>query len=193
MSRSEYLPPELWEQLYNIMQRANVNVMRVAIETGLRIDDVLSLRTAQLRAAQKRRNVLDYTAKKTGKNGKTRLTAELMRELMSGAGETWVFPGRSSGKHRTRQTVYKDVKKAAKTLGVTGQISPHSARKTFAVELRKKAGVAEVQKQLQHTNAETTNLYAFADIAARVGAPNGDIDAIAEIIAQKVVEKLKKA
>jgi len=191
VSRSEYLPPECWEKIYSVMQRHNVNAMRVSLETGMRIDDVLSLRTAQIKSAQKHKNMLEYTAKKTGKTGKTKLSTGLLRELLICAGETWVFPGRTGAKHRTRQTVYKDVKKATKLLGVQGQVSPHSARKTFAVELRKKSGIAEVQKALQHTNAETTNLYAFADVAVRGGATETDMEALAEYIAQKVVEKMR--
>lgn len=191
MSKSEYLPPECWGKLYDVMQPQNVNAMRVSLETGMRIDDVLSLRTEQLKNAQKHKNVVEYLAKKTGKRGKAKLSAELMRVLVAGSGDVWVFPGRSATKHRTRQTVYKDVKKATRLLGVEGQISPHSARKTFAVELRKKSGVNEVQKALQHTNPETTNLYAFADVASKSGAVARDLDEFAEQIARKVVEKMR--
>lgn len=190
MSRSEYLPPECWRGLYRVMQRENVNAMRVSIETGMRIDDVLSLRTEQLGTRERGKRVFEYTAKKTGKTAKVEISLDLWRELRACAGDLWVFSGRNPEKHRTRQAVYKDVKKAVSLLGIEGQISPHSARKTFAVELRKKSGLAEVQKALQHSDRETTNLYAFADIATRSNRNIGDIEDIAEVIAEKVVEKL---
>jgi len=193
MSRSEYLPLECWRGMYSVMQRANVNALRVCLDTGMRIDDVLSL-TFDNFSKVKGGYAIDFVAKKTGKQGRAIISCELVSELKSCAGpkSEWVFPGRNGAKHRTRQAVYKDLKKATALLGVQGQISPHSARKTFAVELRKKSGVAEVQKALQHTDAETTNLYAFADVAARHGANGVQIAEIAEIIAEKVVEKLKK-
>lgn len=185
MSRSEYLPPECWREMYRVMQRANVNALRVSLETGMRIDDVLSMRPDDLRG-----DSFSYVAKKTGKRGRAKLSLDLRRELSAGCGQLWVFPGRDPNRHRTRQTVYKDVKKAAKLLGVEGQISPHSARKTFAVELRKTSGVAEVQKALQHADVETTNLYAFADLAAMSTARSHDADQLAELIAERVVEKI---
>ncbi len=186
MSASEYLNPEVYRELYRVMQRDNVNALRVSLETGLRIDDVLSLHPDQVRG-----RTIAYTASKTGKSGKARISEGLRRELLTGANSVFVFPGRKAGKHRTRQAVYKDLKKACKLLGVSGQISPHSARKTFAVELRKSAGLAEVQKALQHTDQDTTMLYAFADVARRSEARSADV-ARAELISQLVVEKLER-
>ena len=186
--RSDYLPLECWREMYRVMRRENVNALRVSLETGMRIDDVLSLRVDDLKRT-KRGNVVHFTAKKTGKQGKAEISADLARELRACAGAVWLFEGKKEGQHRTRQAVYKDVKRAARLLGVEGQISPHSARKTFAVELRKKAGVAEVQKALQHTNAEVTHLYAFADMARQQGAQRDNV-ALAHMIAELVCEKL---
>ena len=183
--KSEYLNPEIYTELYKVMQRDNVNALRVSIETGLRIDDVLSLKPDQVRGSK-----LKYTAKKTGKTGTAKLSTGLRKELLQRASAEWVFPGRAKSAHRTRQTVYKDLKKACKLLGVVGQISPHSARKTFAVELRKSAGLAEVQQALQHADRETTMLYAFADISAR--STDMCDSAFAEMLADIVVCKLER-
>lgn len=177
--RSEYLDPKIYAELYAVMQRANVNALRVSLETGLRIDDVLSLTPDQVRGER-----LKYTAKKTGKQGVARLSKQLRSELLRQSNDRWCFPGLNPTKHRTRQAVYKDLKKACKLFGVSGQISPHSARKTFAVELRKRSGVGAVQKALQHSDAETTNLYAFADIAARSGLDEGE--RIAAIVCDRI-------
>ncbi len=167
------------------MQRDNVNALRVSIETGLRIDDVLSLRPNQVSGAK-----LSYIAKKTGKAGTAKLSADLRKELLGRASSAWLFPGRRQGAHRTRQTVYKDLKKACRLLGVVGQISPHSARKTFAVELRKTAGLAKVQEALQHSDKETTMLYAFADMTQRSSGLSAE--AFAEMLADMIIRKLER-
>lgn len=188
--RSDYLPPDCWRELYRVMTADNVNAMRVSLETGLRIDDVLSLRPQDVKKKSGGYSI-EYTAKKTNKSGKAGISADLARELLSRAGTAWLFEGRQKDKHRTRQAVYKDVKKAARLLGAVGQISPHSARKTFAVELRKRSGVAEVQKALQHSNADVTHLYAFADMASKGGAIASQ-RAFAEMVADVVIERLKE-
>ena len=41
--------------------------------------------------------------------------------------------------------------------------SPHSARKTFAVEDAERHGLKHTQRMLQHSSKETTKLYAFSD------------------------------
>lgn len=192
MSKSEYLPPECWQGMYRVMQRANVNAMRVSLETGMRIDDVLSLQTAVLFASAKGKKKISYIAKKTGKAGTAEISTDLWRELRAGAGDIWLFPGKNPEKHRTRQAVYNDVKKAAKLLGLEGQISPHSARKTFAVELRKQSGINAVQKALQHADRETTKLYAFADIAERSAAPSATAEEIASAVCEKIEQMFVK-
>lgn len=184
--RSEYLNPKLYTELYNVMQRANVNALRVSLETGLRIDDVLSLTPDQVRGEK-----LKYTAKKTGKTGVTKLSKQLRSELLKQSNGLWCFPGKKPGKHRTRQTVYKDLKKACNLLGVVGQISPHSARKTFAVELRKRSGISAVQRALQHSDTETTNLYAFADVAT--SGSFSEAEKIAAIVCERIEQMFVSA
>lgn len=187
--RSDFLPESCWRSMYKVMQRGNLNAIRVSLETGLRIDDVLCLKTSDLYADNgiDGNNKFEYVAKKTGKVGHTEISLELWRELRREAGEIWVFPGRNPEKHRTRQAVWKDVKKASKLLGFEGQISPHSARKTFAVELRKSKGLSEVQKALQHTDRETTMLYAFADVANRSEKEQAqNIEEFADVVVRKI-------
>ena len=66
--------------------------------------------------------------------------------------------------HMTRQAVYQAVKRACAMLDIDGQISPHSARKTFAVTERKAHGLSAVKKALQHDSVETTKIYADSDL-----------------------------
>ncbi len=192
--KSDYLKPQTYDELYRVMQRDNVLAIRVSVETGLRIDDVLRLKWKNF----KKSTQFTYFAKKTGKKGVKKLSKQLKNELFSRNvhNSPYVFPGRKRGTHRTRQAVWKDIKKAADMMGVSVNASPHSARKTYAVELRKAEGLPAVQKELQHSDMTTTMLYAFADMA-RAGKrepipETGDLIELADLIAARVVELLRK-
>ena len=171
------------------MQYNNVLALRVSLETGLRIDDVLSLRKESLKG-----RTIVGKAEKTKKPFKKTLSADLANRLRQVSGSIYIFPHRlKNDEHRTRQTVWKDVKKAARLLGIKGNIAPHSARKTYAVELFKDQGIAAVQKQLQHDRVGTTMIYAFADMLDK-GNKNEcssyDFELLAEMIAEKVTVRL---
>lgn len=157
--RTFYLNPTVYNKMYAVMQYKNSLALRVSLETGLRIDDVLSLTPRQLN-----KRTLIGIASKTKKPYKRVLSVDLSKRLKEIQGRYFIFEGRNSEKkHRTRQAVWKDVKKAAKILEIDGNIAPHSARKTYAVEQFKDGGLAVVKKNLQHKDISTTMLYAFAD------------------------------
>lgn len=157
--RTFYLNPAVYNKMYAVMQYPNSLALRVSLETGLRIDDVLSLTPRQLN-----KRTLIGIASKTKKPFKRVLSIDLSKRLKEISGRYFIFEGRNSEKkHRTRQAVWKDVKKAAKILEIDGNIAPHSARKTYAVEQFKDGGLAVVKKNLQHKDISTTMLYAFAD------------------------------
>ena len=189
--QSEYINPAEYEKLYSAMQYQNVLAMRIAVETGLRIDDVLSLTWGDLEGRK-----LRFTAKKTGKGGAKTLSADLSKrlEVFRGGKNEFLFPGRDHSKHRTRQSVWKDVKRAAVRLGIAGHISPHSARKTYAVGVRQTQGLAAAQRELQHSRMDTTMLYAFSDIMAarpQAAQPAADeLDRLADMIAERIIKKL---
>lgn len=141
------------------MQYENSLALRCSLETGMRIGDVLALEQKQLQG-----RTITYTAQKTGKKDKKVVSADLAKRLKQISGKKWIFEGRFGDKPRTRQAVWKDVKRSAKQLKLDGNISCHSARKTYAVEEFKDGGLSRVQKDLQHTDVNTTMLYAFADL-----------------------------
>jgi len=133
-------------------------VMRTCLATGLRVSDVLELRTAQLKPH------FWVTEQKTGKKRQIGLPEPLLGDIRKQAGEIWAFPGRNPEKHRTRQAVWKDVKRAAKAFRLPQNVAPHSARKVYAVNLLKKYGdIERVQKALNHSNPAVTLIYAMAD------------------------------
>lgn len=77
-------------------------------------------------------------------------------------------------KHRTRQAVYKDIKRAARLFRLPAQlqVSPHTARKVYAVAAYQTSGsLKRVQALLQHSDEAVTMLYAMADelTARRMG------------------------
>jgi integrase len=156
--RTEYLLQREVEHVLDLLTYENRLVMRVLLHTGLRVGDVLQLRPEQLRPN------FWITEQKTGKRRQVGLPEPLLSDLKSAAGAEWVFPGTDPRKHRTRQAVWKDVKRAAAALRLTANAGPHSARKVYAVELLKKYGdIDRVRRALNHGGLEVTLIYAMAD------------------------------
>ncbi len=188
--KSEWLSPAAFERLFDFMQYENIVAMRVSLETGLRIGDVLELRRRDIIGCKIR-----YKAQKTGKEGVKTISKELKRRLdaiMPHSDDEYIFRGRRGG-HRTRQAVWQDIRKACRKAGLDVHVSPHSARKAYAVRIRDEQGLEAAQRELQHDKLSTTMLYAFSDLAIKkdcAEAPNWD--RVAELIADRVIEKLKK-
>lgn len=165
--RSDYVNSGAFRLLINSMEYENGLALRVSLETGLRIGDVLALRSCDLNGTK-----LFYVAKKTGKAGCKTISRRLATALLRCAGNSeWLFPSnRAKSGHRTRHAVYRDLKKVCKRLGVEGQISPHSARKSYAVEDFRENGLEHVKRELQHDSESVTLLYALSDVLS--GAPS---------------------
>lgn len=157
--KTEYILQREVDLILAALTPENRLAMRVALHTGLRIGDVLSLRTAQLAPH------FWVTEAKTGKRKQVGLPEPLLSDLRKNAGKTWVFPGRDPRKHRTRQAVWKDVKRAARAFRFPQNIAPHSIRKVYAVDLLQKYGdIRRVQKALNHSSESVTLIYALADM-----------------------------
>lgn len=158
--RSEFIKPVLIEHCLAALTPANALVCRVCLHTGLRIGDVLELRTVDLARR------MTITEKKTGKKRRVCLPGDLYNSLVNQAGSVFVFEGRDDpNKHRTRQAVWKDIKRAARAFRVRGNFCPHSLRKVYAVELYRKYGdIQRVKRALNHDNDVVTAIYALADV-----------------------------
>lgn len=157
--KAEYLLNREVELILAALMPANALALRVALHTGLRIGDVLRLKPEQLKTR------FWITEQKTGKKRQIGLPEKLLVELRETAGEYWVFPGRDPEKHRTRQAVWKDMKRAAKAFRLPVNVGTHSARKFYAVELMRKYGdIDRVRRALNHDSETVTLLYAMADI-----------------------------
>lgn len=167
MSRADWVSDAQLCHILAALTPANRLALQVARKTGLRIGDVLSLRTAQVEKGQR----VTVREQKTGKTRRVYLPAALRLEMLGQAGRLWVFEGRTDWrKHRSRAAVYKDLVRVAKAFKVGGlvarsqSVTPHSTRKAYAVERLSATGsLAAVQRELNHADKETTLLYAMAD------------------------------
>jgi len=146
-----------------LLMPANRLAFETCLQTGLRISDVLSLKTADLKQR------MTVTEQKTGKKQRVYISKKLLERLQAASGTVWVFPNCRDpvNRHRCRQTVYKDVKRAAKALRVEYNAGCHSSRKLFAVDLYRRSGFDAVQKALNHDNPATTMIYLASELLCR--------------------------
>ena len=159
--RADYCSESALETILVALMPPNRLAILVSLTTGLRIGDVLSMKTDCLRKER-------FTIKeeKTGKTRRVRLSNELKDELFSQAGRFYVFEHRTDPKkHRPRQAVYKDLARACELFRVKGvHISPHSARKIYAVSAYKRTcSLEQVRELLNHSSEAVTMIYAMSD------------------------------
>lgn len=170
--KTEYLLDREVELVLHLLTPENRLVIRTCLATGLRVSDVLELRPDRLKPH------CWVTERKTGKRRQIGLPEPLLSDLRQAAGALWVFPGADPRKHRTRQAVWKDVKRAAIAMRLVQNVGPHSFRKVYAVKLYEKYGsIDRVRRALNHNSETVTAIYAMADAqlerryAARRRAP----------------------
>jgi integrase len=158
--RTDYAPRGEILHILASLTPENRLACEISLATGLRINDVLALKTEKVK---KQRFTL--REEKTGKTRTIRLPTELYKRALNCCGQHYVFEGRLNGRtHRTRQAVFKDLKKASRNFGLKYNLAPHSLRKVFAVEEFLKSGsLKKVQKLLNHDSEAVTILYAMAD------------------------------
>lgn len=156
--KTEYLLNKEVEHVLAALTAQNRLIARVCLHTGLRVGDVVALKTQQLGLQ------FTVTEAKTKKRRKVGLPTELLQAIRAQAGEEWAFPGKKPGTHKTRQAVWADVKRAAKAFRLPQNVAPHSFRKVYAVGLYDKYGdLARVQRAMKHSSVEVTMIYAMAD------------------------------
>ena len=176
MGRSSWIDHDAMGHILAALMPDNRRVVRLCLATGLRISDALAIKTARLKS---RMTVRDS---KTGKAHRISIPAPLLRELQEHAGRVYVFEGRLDPQRpRTRQAVYKDIRRVAamyKRSGVIPRaavVSPHTARKIAAVDAYHAGGVDAARKVLNHSadDAAITLLYALADQMDAGGVTHG--------------------
>lgn len=162
--RSEWKPKGELEHILSALMPENRLALELSMITGLRINDVLALKPEQVK--KKRFTIRE---EKTGKTRRVYIPKEYLDRCIAVSGQHYVFEHRLNGReHRTRQAVFKDLKKVCRLFRVKENIAPHSMRKAYAVEEFKRHGdLKKVQKLLNHSNEAVTMVYAFADVLER--------------------------
>lgn len=156
--RTEFINDDALDMVLSLLTPENRLACQVAIKTGLRIGDILNIRTEQLKQRMTIREA------KTGKARRVYIPALLLSRLREQAGDLWVFPGRNPEKPRTRQAVWWDINRAQKALRLNRNIGTHTMRKVYAVRSYRRSGdLFAVQKALNHTDPAVTMIYAMAD------------------------------
>lgn len=156
---TEYLYRQEVERVLSALMPQNQLIVKVMLQTGMRLSDALNLRSEGLSTSGW------YTESKTGKKRRYGLPRPLLEAVQEQAGPEWAFPGRKKGTHKTRQAVWKDIKRAAVAFRLPQNVGAHSFRKVYAVRLLEKYGKIErVQKSLNHASGSVTAIYAMADV-----------------------------
>jgi integrase/recombinase XerD len=145
----------------NFYQRRLHLLILVLLDTGCRIDEVLSLTAADCDLD----NLLFTVSGKGRKQRKIPFSFELRRHLsrflVDLHQEQFIFATRH-GRKLGRRNVLRDVKRLCQRLGVTPpERTLHAFRHTFAIHyLRKGGSVFHLQKVLGHSTLEMTRRYA---------------------------------
>lgn len=156
---AKYITASQIAELRAVMSEGDWLLIWVMLETGLRVGDAVALKRSNVRA-----DGVHYTAQKTGKRGVAPISDSLRRALVASTSSGYIFKGRKAGAHLSRQAAWKRIKKAAARCGIDADgVSPHAFRKVFAVETFREKGMQATREALQHTNRDTTEIYAFAD------------------------------
>ena len=140
-------------------------MLELLYATGLRVSELVGLQLRDLHFEAGFVRVL-------GKGSKERVVpiggpaVEALREYLESerpAGGTHVFVGRA-GAAMNRITLWKIVKRGAKTAGVGANVYPHALRHSFATRLVENgADLRYVQEMLGHATIATTQVYTHVD------------------------------
>lgn len=162
--KSDWISDQAVEHVLAALTPANCLACQISMATGLRIGDVLSLKKEQMLHER-----ISIYEQKTNKIKRVYIPLQLRQQALMQSGPIYVFTSRLNGsKPRTRQAVYKDIRRAARAFRMEERVSPHTMRKIWAVD-RRKAGdsAAKIQKQLNHSSRAITEIYMLADELTR--------------------------
>lgn len=159
--RTKWLPEDKIGIILAALRTENELACEMSLRYGMRIGDVLRTKTKDVEKGR-----WTYKEEKTGKTRRITLSNELRLRLLRIAGRVYCFEGRSDWrKHRTRQAVYKDIRRVSNAFGLGNGIGCHTMRKEYAVERYRAYGgnLKRVQRLLNHSNEAVTMIYALAD------------------------------
>jgi integrase len=139
----------------------NFLVFVIGIYTGLRVSDILKLKVCDVAG----KTHLDLVEKKTGKNRKTLIKADLKEEIAKYIGnmnpDDYLFKSQK-GKNKpiSRVQYWRILNDSAKAIGIPFSIGTHTMRKTFGFHLYQKTkDIALIQNLLNHSSPSITLRY----------------------------------
>ncbi|MCI9082302.1 MAG: site-specific tyrosine recombinase XerD [Lachnospiraceae bacterium] len=163
------------EETFRLLEQAKGNspkelrdraMLELLYATGIRVSELVSLRLSDINLQ------MEYITCRDG--GKERIIpfgteAKLAVEqylqqgrkiLLAKNDSTYLFTN-CSGQAMSRQGFWKLVKLYGKKAGITGELTPHTLRHSFAVHLVSNgADIRSVQEMLGHADISTTQMYA---------------------------------
>jgi integrase len=130
----------------------------LGINTGLRITDLLQLKTKDVKG-KKSITVIEGKTKKKRKVLLEAVYEELNAYISTLKGTEWLFPSRKGDNPITRIQAYQQFKKASEMAGVEA-VGTHTLRKTFGYWFYKQyKDVAMLQSILNHSKPDVTLRY----------------------------------
>ena len=158
--RTSWVCNDNFKFILRLLTPPNRLAVEMSLRYGMRIGDVLATRREDVVKGD-----WTYKEEKTGKSRRVRCQGDFQKRLLVQSGRIYIFEHRTDWKkHRTRQTVWKDIKRAAKALRLEENVATHSARKNYAVnQYRVTKDLKKVQRLLNHSDEAVTMIYALAD------------------------------
>lgn len=137
----------------------------VIYAAGLRISEVVKLTAADINS---NREVIRVREGKGAKDRYIMLSEQLLAILRHywpkrGASSNLLFPGEAPGQPITTRSVQRAFHEAAVRAGLSGKITPHTLRHSFATHLLEMCvDIRVIQQLLGHRNINSTAFIAFA-------------------------------
>ena len=164
--QKKILPCTLSEKEVAALLAAESNLKHKAIlmtlySAGLRLQETLQLRTADIDAAGMRIRI------RSGKGGKERyvmlsttLLGTLRDYFKSYRPEKWLFYGQSKAEPINPRTVQRVIERAASAAGLLKRVTAHVLRHSFATHLLDHGtNLRYIQELLGHSSIKTTMIY----------------------------------
>jgi integrase len=153
----EQLEDMKWSLKRHCSQRDYIMFL-IGINTGLRVSDILKLKTKDLKR-KKRITILEGKTKKARTIQLDNIYSEI-QEYIKAVESEWLFPSRKGDKPISTIQAYRQLNKAAEMADIPDGIGTHSMRKTFGYwHYKQFKDVAQLQMILNHAHPEITLRY----------------------------------
>jgi integrase len=131
----------------------------LGINTGLRVSDLLKLKTKNLKG-KKKILVKEGKTEKPRSIQLTNIYEEINKYIKTLESTEWLFPSRKGDQPISRIQAYRTLNKAARMVDIEDGIGTHTMRKTFGYWYYKQTrDVAKLQMILNHSHPEITLKY----------------------------------